>query len=260
LAADEDFVARLGSLRRSFLDDDDPGWYRNKPTSLFVEWAMKTARQPRALQTRALQTRERILAEATRLFAVKGYHDTKLDEVQRAAEVTTGAFFHHFGGKEELGFAVIDRHMQRRREQLDRIEQSLSADPDDPDDAALTPVFRRLDAIAEMARKRERKQGGCVIGNLSATLSDTHDAFRRRLAACFDEMAQEFEPHLAQAARTKATRAPAAARQIDAMELARYLVTIVEGAILLSRARRDRRLISRQFAYVKDNLRSMFRS
>jgi AcrR family transcriptional regulator len=62
---------------------------------------MKVVRQPRAVETR-----EKILGEAARLFALKGYHDTKLEEVLKSARVTTGAFFHHFGSKEELGFAV----------------------------------------------------------------------------------------------------------------------------------------------------------
>ena len=39
---------------------------------------------------------------AARLFALKGYHDTKLEEIRTAAEVTTGAFFHHFQSKEGL--------------------------------------------------------------------------------------------------------------------------------------------------------------
>ena len=67
---------------------------------------MRDVKQPRALATRA-----RIIREAARLFALKGYHDTKLQEVLRGAEVTTGAFFHHFHSKEDLSFAVIDRHM-----------------------------------------------------------------------------------------------------------------------------------------------------
>jgi AcrR family transcriptional regulator len=68
---------------------------------------------------RALATREKILKAAARLFALKGYHDTKLEEVRHAAKVTTGAFFHHFGSKEDLGFAVLDRHMERRRQELE---------------------------------------------------------------------------------------------------------------------------------------------
>ena len=199
-------------------------------------------------QSRALATRERILRAAAGLFALKGFHDTKLKDVLCSAKVTTGAFFHHFQNKDDLGFAVIDRHMERRRQQLNKIEETL---PPGPDEGMLTPVFRRLDAIAEMAHQRERTKGGCVIGNLSASLSDTHEAFRRRLAECFDEMACEFEPALAAVIQERGL-----SRRIDAMELARYVVTVIEGAILLARTRGDRQLITRQFAFLKGHLRN----
>ena len=203
---------------------------------------MRTVRQPRAVETR-----ERILGEAARLFALKGYHDTKLDEVQNAAQVTTGAFFHHFGSKEDLGFAVIDRHMEKRRKLLEEIEKRLSP-PDDDD--PLHPLFRRLDAIQRMIRRREQRKGGCVIGNLSTTLSDTHDAFRRRLAECFDEMELEFRPHLA---ATAARYCPE--RSVDVAELARYIVAIVQGSIMLTRTQQDRHMMARHFDFLKEHLK-----
>src|SRR5262245_27961739 len=175
-------------------------------------------------QLRALETREKILQAAASLFALKGYHDTKLEEVLDTARVTKGAFFHHFRDREDLGFAVLDWHMDRRRQALDAIEEELplagGAD-------GLQRVFRRLDAIEEMARRRKRSKGGCVIGNLSTTLSDSHDGFRKRLARCFDEMAQEFVPHLEQAARRLPPR-----RRPRPVDLARYTVTVIEGAIM----------------------------
>jgi len=67
----------------------------------------------------------------------------------------------------------------------------------------LHPCFVAWMAIAAMIRRREHSRGGCVIGNLSTALSDTHDGFHRRLAECFDEMAREFQPHLDAAARAK---------------------------------------------------------
>jgi TetR/AcrR family transcriptional repressor of nem operon len=193
-----------------------------------------------------LETREKILAEAARLFALKGYHDTKLEEVQAAARVTTGAFFHHFTGKEDLGFAVLTRHMERRCQALDRIEQDLPAPrPGDP----LGRVFRRLDAIALMVARREHRKGGCIIGNLSTTLADTHEPFRRRLAECFDEMAREFLPHLEAAVKPGRRRgAP------DAWTLARYIVTVVEGAIMLARTCRDSTLLDQHFCCLKEFL------
>jgi TetR/AcrR family transcriptional regulator, transcriptional repressor for nem operon len=206
---------------------------------------MRTVTQPRALETR-----EKILSEAARLFALKGYHDTKLEEVLRAAQVTTGAFFHHFGSKQDLGFAVIDRHMEKRRLLLGTIEKRL---PPPPGDDPLFHVFRRLDAISEMIRRREGRKGGCIIGNLSTELSDTHDAFRQRLTACFEEMELEFRPHLAVAALKYCPK-----RTVDADALAQYIVAIIEGSIMVMRAQRDRHMIARHFDLLKEHLKQSF--
>lgn len=201
-------------------------------------------------QPRAVATRDKLVGEAGRLFALKGYHDTKLEEIQRAAGVTTGAFFHHFKTKEELGFAVIDRHMENRRRTLDEIEQEM---PGRADEAPLDRVFRRMDATLEMVRQRQQRKGGCVIGNLSTALSDCHEGFRTRLAACFDEMAEEFRPHLEAAARKLPTR-----RRPDCRELARYIVTVIEGAIMQGRTLGDAELLARQFALLKQHLEKSF--
>lgn len=203
---------------------------------------MKVVTQPRAFETR-----EKILQAASRLFALKGYHDTKLEEVLGTAQVSKGAFFHQFRDREDLGFAVLDWHMDRRRQLLDAIEQELSPDKQtDP----LQRVFRRLDAIAEMVRRREGRKGGCIIGNMSTALSDCHDGFRKRLAECFDEMAQEFIPHLQAAARQGRVT-----RRTNTSELARYVVTVIEGAIMQARTLGDAKLLSRQFAYLKEHLK-----
>jgi TetR/AcrR family transcriptional repressor of nem operon len=198
-------------------------------------------------QPRALATRERIVGAAARLFALKGYHDTKLDDVRQAAGVTTGAFFHHFRSKEDLGLAVLDRHMEKRRQQLEQIEQAL---PHAGAAGPLEPVFRRLDAIGEMVRRREQQQGGCIIGNLSTELSDTHEAFRARLAACFDEMAREFQPHL-----DAAVWQYRPGERVDTTALARYVVALIEGSIMLARTHQDGRLLARHFDYLKEHLK-----
>ena len=106
-------------------------------------------------QSRAVQTRKKILREAAQLFALKGFHDAKVSELIKRAKVTSGAFFHHFKGKEDLAFAVIDHHMEERRQTLDRIEHELPGlDGGDP----LVLAFRRLDAIGELVvRRRNRK-------------------------------------------------------------------------------------------------------
>ena len=200
-------------------------------------------------QSRSFETRKRILSESARLFSVRGYHDTKVDQIIKAAKVTSGAFFHHFKGKEDLAFAVIDYHMEERRRTLDRIEKSVGAS--DP----LERVFRRLDAVGQMVVRRRNRKGGCLIGNLSLALSDTHPAFRKRLGECFDEMALEFQSHLDEAAGNSGLSG-----NQDTKEMARYIVSVIEGAIMLTRTHCDVHLIERQLQHLKDDIMRSFQS
>jgi AcrR family transcriptional regulator len=55
----------------------------------------------------AAQTREDILAGARALFAQQGFSETTVEQISRAAGVTVGALFHHFGGKQALFRAVF---------------------------------------------------------------------------------------------------------------------------------------------------------
>lgn len=201
-------------------------------------------------QSRAVATRDRIVDEGARLFALKGYHDTKLEDIFTGANVTTGAFFHHFSTKEDLGFAVINSHMEKRRQDLERIEKGMRGSNADED--PLDRLMGRLDAIQEMVRLREKRKGGCIIGNLSTALSDTHDGFRRRLAECFDEMALEFKPYLDAAVKKYRPR-----QKVDTDVLSRYIVGIVEGSIMLARTRRDGQMMRQNFDFVKEHIRSL---
>jgi AcrR family transcriptional regulator len=100
-----------------------------------------------------------------------------------------------------------------------------------------------------MVRRREDASGGCVIGNLCTELSDTHPGFRQQLSACFDEMAREFRPHLDRAARQYG-----ADKAVDTGALARYIVAVLEGSIMLARSHADLRIIEANFDYLKHHL------
>src|SRR5262245_25153175 len=62
--------------------------------------------------TRSL-AKEQILEEATRLMASRGYHRTSLDDVLRQSGAGKGNFYHHFRSKEDLGYAILDRLLER---------------------------------------------------------------------------------------------------------------------------------------------------
>lgn len=63
-------------------------------------------------ETRAQDSRDVILSAAIRLFAVRGFHETSMSEVARAAGVSKALIFWHFKTKEELFMAVLNRLLE----------------------------------------------------------------------------------------------------------------------------------------------------
>src|SRR5215813_10445508 len=53
-------------------------------------------------------TRRKILEAAFMEFYKNGFQGGSLNQIVEAAGTTKGALFHHFAGKQELGYAVID--------------------------------------------------------------------------------------------------------------------------------------------------------
>jgi AcrR family transcriptional regulator len=57
---------------------------------------------------RGRATRQHVVEVATALFAETGYRDTPIEAVMRAADVSKGALYHHFPGKDALFEAVLE--------------------------------------------------------------------------------------------------------------------------------------------------------
>jgi AcrR family transcriptional regulator len=121
-------------------------------------------------------TRQALLQAARRLFGERGYAATPLDEITHAANVTKGALYHHFDGKQELFAAVYE---QVKREVSERAAtaflepdpwQDLCAGCEAMLDAHLDPSVRRIllhDAQAvldaDTIRRVENRHGAVVL-------------------------------------------------------------------------------------------------
>jgi AcrR family transcriptional regulator len=121
------------------------------------------------------RTRQRLLAEAQRLFRERGYAATSLEQIAEAAEVTKGAIYGHFASKEDLMLSAIEAapapdysttlNDQSRplRERLAEFGRAVAAE--DPGDAAEVAMYlefyaallRAPDALQRYSSRVERR-------------------------------------------------------------------------------------------------------
>lgn len=97
---------------------------------------------PRRSQTERSQSTQAALITAARtLFAEQGYAAVPADEIVRAAGVTRGALYHHFGDKQGLFRAVIEQIETEITEDLKTVLDAAG----DPWTGALGVLSRFLD-------------------------------------------------------------------------------------------------------------------
>ena len=79
----------------------------------------KKAREPISRhQEKTDITRARLLQAAEKIFARSGFEAAKLEEIAAAAGYTRGAFYANFESKEDLFFALLEREITSRIENL----------------------------------------------------------------------------------------------------------------------------------------------
>lgn len=163
---------------------------------------------------------------ASRLVHVKGFRGTSVDDVLRECGIGKGNFYYYFKSKEELGYAILDRAVQGF------FERTLGPAVGDPSLAPLDRVRIFLDRV--LATQRQRScVGGCPIGNLAAELSDVHEGFRHRLSEVFGRWRRELAGTLREAQAEGSL-----AGQCDAAQMASFVVSALEGAILMTKVMR----------------------
>ncbi len=171
----------------------------------------------------AADTRDRILDTAARLFHEHGYHATGVSGILRESGVNSGSLYHFFGSKEDVLRGVIARYQTQLEAGLANCRDS------EPD-----PVLR-LFYMLDVMKDRFKAAGcvrGCPIGNLALELSDTHPEVRGLVHAFFDHWRREIASWL---------REPGAGLRddVDPDQLAGFILSVVEGALLQARAAGD---------------------
>lgn len=107
----------------------------------------KAARKRRTQAERSEATRTALLDAARFLFTERGYEAVSAEEIVRAAGVSRGALYHHFGGKAELLEAVYAKLEAESTERVARVV--LGSHLESPLAAMKAGVGAFLDECAE---------------------------------------------------------------------------------------------------------------
>ncbi len=110
----------------------------------------RSSRRTQAERTEA--TRGALIAAARRLFTERGYDEVGTEEIVRAAGVSRGALYHHFGGKRELLEAAYEQLEAESTERVARVV--LGSELESPLAAMRAGIEAFLDECAEPELRR----------------------------------------------------------------------------------------------------------
>ena len=169
-------------------------------------------------------TRERIIQAARKLFWEHGFANTAVADILEEANARSGSFYYFFESKQALLNAVLDFYLEALEPEVVTPAFARTADP-----------IGRVMAILERYRQALIATNftyGCPIGKLSLevppdqkkTLGKIDANFRAWIAVvqrCLEAAADRFLP------------------ATDLHELACFVLTVMEGAVMQSRVQRS---------------------
>jgi TetR/AcrR family transcriptional regulator, transcriptional repressor for nem operon len=194
-------------------------------------------------------TRERLMDAAEELFLVQGYGGTSVDAILERTGLTKGAFFHHFGSKRELAVSLLERHAAADRahlaSNLSRAEH-LSRDP-------LQQLLIVVGLYEEEMAELTEPFPGCLFASYAYQAGLFDEEIHGIIQASFEETREVV------GAKVEAALAQHPPRlEVAAPELAEMLLSVLEGAFILSRTLVDPGLTARQLRQFRNYLELLF--
>lgn len=189
-------------------------------------------------------TRDRLVGAALELFWFNGYEATSLADVCERADANPGSLYYYFPSKEELLEAA-----------LERLEDGLEGNLLEAAWAGVDDPIERVFSLLAMYRKNLLATDltyGCPIGSLALEWRDPPEGVREGLVRNFDGWTAAVRSCLESAQG----RFPAGT-DLDA--LATFVLTTMEGGVMLARTYRDIQPFDRSVQSLRDYFGALMR-
>jgi TetR/AcrR family transcriptional regulator, transcriptional repressor for nem operon len=169
--------------------------------------------------------REDILKAGLKVMFRAGYHGASVRDICAAAGAPQGSFTNHFRSKEQFAVEVLDRYFANLRTHVATALEDTSLSP-------RQRLERYLEIISDVL-EADKWNRGCLIGDFSLETTSPSKAWRQRLEAIFQEWRAPFAACIAEAQALGEIDAT-----FDALDLAEFLLSSWEGAILRMKVER----------------------
>ena len=188
------------------------------------------------------RTRERLLQAAFREVYRSGFQSASLDAILAAAGVTKGALYHHFDGKEALGYAIVDEIIAPdvRGQWLRPLQRGMD------------PIDALIGIVQGISVRPEIVCGGCQLNNLAQEMSPLDAGFRKRLETIFDAWRDAAASVLREGQIHGSVR-----RNVEPTDAAGLLIAMVEGYGSLAKNAQDPKVIKAGIKNIVGWLRSL---
>jgi TetR/AcrR family transcriptional repressor of nem operon len=188
------------------------------------------------------RTRERLLQAASREVYRSGFQSASLDNILAVAGVTKGALYHHFDGKEALGYAVVE----------EIIAPDVHSKWVRPFQSVKDPIDALIAAVHSIPVRPADVRGGCQLNNLAQEMSPLDAGFRKRIATIFDAWRKAVASVLREGQAHGSVR-----RDVDAADAAGLLIAMVEGYASLAKNAQDPKVMKAGIRTIVGWLRSL---
>jgi TetR/AcrR family transcriptional repressor of lmrAB and yxaGH operons len=167
------------------------------------------------------RSRARLVGATAALLQRQGYHATGLGQIVQESGAPRGSLYFYFpGGKEELACTALAEAGEAMRQQLEAV---IAAAPDPA--AAIEDVCRVLgQALAASGYAH-----GCPLATVALEAAADSDAVREVCATHYARWEHSIAARLVAAGATPESAA----------ELATFMLSTIEGALLLAKVKRD---------------------
>ena len=195
------------------------------------------------------RTRARLLELAYASIVEKGFAATSIEELVEAAGITKSGFFYHFKDKNDLARELFERFLAEDEQIIETLENRARELSDDP----LQSMLILLNLYAQMMDDMETLHPGCMVASVTYQERMFDDELKRMNVEYLLRTRERFERWFTEIANRNPPRI-----NTDIEALADQLTTIVEGAIVMSKALKDEALMGKQTRLFRSYVKLLF--